>query len=159
MVQRGMPVAAEAAQQRGRPDRLDGPVQLAERLLEQPDGLVGGAGLGGRLGRPSEQLDPVQPGQPVRIGDLLPQLQGALVVPVRFGEGAGMLSRPAGSALVGSPAPSQWAASTAAATAGTAPASSGRPASAFAYSAWSRTRSPGSRSAATTSRRRAWRNW
>jgi hypothetical protein len=43
-----------------------------------------------------EQLDPVQPGQPIRIGDLLPQLQGAPVVPVRFGEGAGMRSRPAG---------------------------------------------------------------
>ena len=95
MLQRGMPMVAKAAQQPGGPDRVAGPVQVVERLLEQCDGMVGFAGLGDRLGRPGEQLDPVQPGQPIRVGDLVPQLQGALIVPVRFGEGASLLGRSA----------------------------------------------------------------
>jgi hypothetical protein len=51
---------------------------------------------GGSLGRPGEQLNPVQPSGPLRVVDPLPQLQGPLVVPVRFGEGTSLLGRLAG---------------------------------------------------------------
>jgi hypothetical protein len=86
-------VEAQAAEQDRGPDRFRGSDQVAERLLKQLDGAVGGASSGGCLGRPGQQLDPVQPSGPLRIGDPLPQLQGALIVSVGFGEGASLLGR------------------------------------------------------------------
>ena len=84
-------VGPQAGQQDRGPDRLGDRVHLAEGVLEQPDRVPGRAGEGDRLGRPGQQLDPVQSGWPARVGHPLPQLQRALVVPGGLGEGAGAL--------------------------------------------------------------------
>jgi hypothetical protein len=52
---------AQAAEQDRGPDRFRRSDQVVERLLEQPHGTVAGAGSGGCIGGPGEQLDPVQP--------------------------------------------------------------------------------------------------
>jgi len=145
----GLPaVASPPHVQQCRAHRVIGRVELRQCRAEQRKrGLVLAGGSGG-VGRPGQQLDPVQSGHPGGVRHLVPQLQSALVVAfgLREGMGGGDLAGPdpRWQRLGGSPAASQCTASSAAAIAGETAASSGCSVSARARPAWSRARSPGS---------------
>ena len=82
-------MAAQQAQEHGSPNRLSGLVHLTQRLLKEFNSPLGGAGEARHLGRPGQQVDPIQACRSARVGHLLPQGQGSLVVSVGLGKGAG----------------------------------------------------------------------
>jgi hypothetical protein len=96
MIQSLVPVATKQAEEHGRPDRLTGLVHLTQRLLKELNSPLGGAGEASHLGRPGQQVDPIQPCRSARVGHLLPQGQGSLVVSVGLGKGAGAFGGQAG---------------------------------------------------------------
>jgi hypothetical protein len=71
-------------------------VHLIQRLLKELNSPLGGAGEASHLGRPGQQVDPIQPCRLARVGHLLPQGQGSLVVSVGLGKGAGAFGGQAG---------------------------------------------------------------
>jgi hypothetical protein len=96
IIQRLVSVAAQQAQEHGSPDRLSGLVHLIQRLLKELNSPLGGPGEARHLSRPGQQVDPIQPCRSARVGHLLPQGQGSLVVSVGLGKGAGAFGGQAG---------------------------------------------------------------
>jgi hypothetical protein len=75
--------------QQGRAHRVIGRVELGQCGAEQRKrGLVLAGGPGG-VGRPGQQLDPVQTGHSAGVRHLVPQLQGAFVVALGLRESVG----------------------------------------------------------------------
>jgi hypothetical protein len=90
-------VAGQPLQQRAGPQRLGGRVDPLQGQVGQGDGPVVVAGQVGRLGGPVQQRAPVQGAAGGRLGRLVPQGQGPLVVPHGLGQGRrrlGGLPRP-----------------------------------------------------------------
>ena len=76
--------------------RVGGRVDLGQGAPDQGDGPVGGAGVGGRLARPGQQLRLVHPGLGGGLAAALPQLEGPLELALGLGEGVGALGGQAG---------------------------------------------------------------
>ena len=89
-------LAPQPHQQQRHPYRVLGRVEQVEGGGQQPQRTLALAGSCGRIGGPGRQLDPVQPGRPARVGHLLPQLKGSLVVALGLGEGVGPVAGHAG---------------------------------------------------------------
>ena len=73
MIQSLVSMAAQQTQEHGSPDRLTGLVHLTQRLLKELNSPLRGAGEASHLGRPGQQVDPIQPRRSARVGHLLPQ--------------------------------------------------------------------------------------
>ena len=86
-------MAQPPGQQPG-PERVPRRVHLGQGTADQRDRPLGAAGVGGRLGGPSEQLDPVEARR--RGWGPLPQLQRTLEVVLGLGEGVAPLGGQAG---------------------------------------------------------------
>ena len=132
-------VAAEPLMQQAGPERIRRQVH-ARPAPAGPARPPAGARRASRPPRPPGRAASIRssPASSAGVAAPAPQLQGALVVAGRPRQRRGRVRRPgpastlAGRAWAGSPAASQWAASSAAATAGGPPASSGRSVSAWA---------------------------
>jgi hypothetical protein len=77
-------------------DRLGGRVHVLQGGANQRDGALQVAGEVRRLGGLPQQPGPVQRQRGGDVGDLVPQVEGAFEVVLRFGEGQGLLGRLAG---------------------------------------------------------------
>jgi hypothetical protein len=84
-------VAGQPLQQRPGPPWLGGRVDPVQGQTAEGDGPLVVAGQVGRLGGPVQHRAPVQGAAGGRLGHLVPQLQGALVVPEGLGQGRGRL--------------------------------------------------------------------
>jgi len=84
-------VAGQPLQQRPGPPGLGGRVDPVQGQTAEGDGPLVVAGQVGRLGGPVQHRAPVQGAAGGRLRHLVPQLQGALVVPEGLGQGRGRL--------------------------------------------------------------------
>ena len=93
----GVPdVAGQAVVEHPGEHRVGPGVGARDGLPDQGGGGVRVAALEGVLGRPPQELDPGGAGQPGRVGDLVPDPEGLLVVVAALGEGEDPLRRPPG---------------------------------------------------------------